>query len=136
MPSRRAIVLAFLVACEGQTPPAPSGTATAPTGAAPTGTAPTGTARTGTATPPPTDAARSAPGSATAFGLYVLALTWSPSFCCAHQNKEECADLAHKFAATHLTLHGLWPNYTDEEAERRRATYPEFCGTYQHCKQH
>jgi ribonuclease T2 len=82
----------------------------------------------GAVTPPP----QNAPG----FGLYVLALTWAPSFCCSHPNKDECAHLADAFGATHLTLHGLWPNYTDDEAERYRATYPQFCGAYEHCKQH
>lgn len=70
------------------------------------------------------------PGS---FGLYVLALSWAPSFCCGHPDKEECAGLPAAFAGTHLTLHGLWPNYTDAEA-KGRDTYPQFCGSYQHCK--
>ncbi len=69
------------------------------------------------------------------FGLYVLALSWAPSFCCTHPGKEECADLATSYAGTHLTLHGLWPNFTDAEAHGR-ITYPQFCGSYGHCKAH
>jgi len=85
------------------------------------------------------EAARAAPTVAApvaepaAFGLYVLALTWAPSFCCTHAGKEECRGLDGSFAATHLTLHGLWPNYTDAEAHGRQ-TYPQFCGDYAHCK--
>ena len=69
------------------------------------------------------------------FGLYVLALSWAPSFCCGHPDKEECKDLDRAFAGSHLTLHGLWPNYSDDEA-RGRATYPQFCGSYEHCRRH
>ena len=71
-----------------------------------------------------------APG---AFGLYVLALSWAPSFCCGHPDKQECANLGSAYAGTHLTLHGLWPNFTDAESHGR-VTYPQFCGTYGHCK--
>jgi ribonuclease T2 len=71
----------------------------------------------------------------TSFGLYVLALSWAPSFCCAHPSKEECSDLEGAFAGTHLTLHGLWPNYTDDEAKKHDGeTYPQFCGDFARCK--
>jgi ribonuclease T2 len=70
------------------------------------------------------------------FGLYVLALTWAPSFCCEHPDKEQCANLTGAYAATHLTLHGLWPNYTDDEARSAHSPYPQFCGSYAHCKKH
>ena len=88
--------------------------------------------------PPPRDQRVGAPevasaGDAPSFGLYVLALSWAPSFCCTHADKEECAGLADAFAGTHLTLHGLWPNFTDAEATRD-VTYPQFCGAYKHCK--
>jgi len=69
------------------------------------------------------------------FGLYVLALSWAPTFCCGHPDKEECARLADAYAGTHLTLHGLWPNYRDDEA-RGRDTYPQFCGDYARCRNH
>ena len=40
----------------------------------------------------------------------VLALSWQPSFCESHASKPECAAETDKsFEATHLTLHGLWP---------------------------
>lgn len=66
------------------------------------------------------------PGS-TKFGFYLLALSWSPSFCCGHPGKQECANLA-GFASDHLTLHGLWPSYTDAEAAAAKHDWPEFCG--------
>src|ERR1700759_180184 len=81
--------------------------------------------------PHPVKAVEPAPS----FGLYVLALSWAPSFCCGHADKEECANLPQAFAGTPLTLHGLWPNYTDDE-QRGRTTYPQFCGTYAHCSHH
>jgi len=109
--ARLALAVAVLAACPGEDRDAPSaqvGTGSAPQPAAPRADA--------------------------AFGLYVLALTWAPSFCCGHPDKEECANLGDAFAATHLTLHGLWPNYTDDESARRSTAYPQFCGAYEHCK--
>lgn len=82
-------------------------------------------------TAPPAPASHDAPG----FGLYVLALTWAPSFCCGHAQKEECSQLDASFAGTHLTLHGLWPNYTDDESREHHSSYPQFCGAYEHCSQ-
>lgn len=81
---------------------------------------------------PDRTAPTAAPGTDT-FGVYVLALSWAPSFCCGHPDKEECTNLPTAFAGTHLTLHGLWPNYTDAEV-RGSTTYPQFCGAFQHCK--
>jgi ribonuclease T2 len=74
-----------------------------------------------------------AAGAPVSFGLYVLALSWAPNFCCGHASKEECSGLQGSFAANHLTLHGLWPNYSDTEA-KGRATYPQFCGAFKHCQ--
>ncbi len=74
------------------------------------------------------------PAGGAAFGLYVLALSWAPNFCCGHSSKEECSALPGSFAATHLTLHGLWPSYTDAESKGAKATYPQFCGAYEHCR--
>jgi ribonuclease T2 len=71
---------------------------------------------------------------AASFGLYVLALAWTPSFCCGHENKSQCALASDAFAATHFTLHGLWPNYTDAEAGRAHTPYPTFCGAASACK--
>ncbi|MBA4096112.1 MAG: ribonuclease [Rhodospirillum sp.] len=42
---------------------------------------------------------------------YVLALSWQPGFCRFNVDKPECRDLdSADFAATNLTVHGLWPN--------------------------
>ncbi len=76
-----------------------------------------------------------APPSAADFGFYLLAMTWAPSFCCTEPGKQQCAQLAGSFAATHLTLHGLWPNFTDEQSHGRPRAWPQFCGTYAHCEQ-
>jgi ribonuclease T2 len=54
------------------------------------------------------------------FDFYVLALSWSPSFCAtddAAQNSDQCA----ADADFGFVVHGLWPQY-----ERG---YPEFCDT-------
>ena len=69
-----------------------------------------------------------------AFGLYVLALSWSPNFCCSHSKTDQCDAMAGSFAATHLTLHGLWPNYNDEQEKQFHAAYPQFCGDFKRCK--
>lgn len=76
---------------------------------------------------------RAPPKAKPSFGLYLLALTWLPSFCCGHPGKDECKALGGSFGATHVTLHGLWPNYSDEESQRRGEDYPSFCGRYQAC---
>ena len=40
----------------------------------------------------------------------VLALGWEPAFCLEHADKTECArETGQSFDATHLSLHGLWP---------------------------
>ena len=45
---------------------------------------------------------------------YVLALNWQPAFCEYNTAKPECGALDEDdFAATNLTLHGLWPNAAD-----------------------
>src|SRR3569623_527067 len=64
------------------------------------------------------------------FGFYLLAMTWTPSFCCSAPQKRQCAH-----AAPELTLHGLWPNYTDEQSQGRPRAWPQFCGAYAHCEQ-
>ncbi len=43
-------------------------------------------------------------------GHYLLAVSWEPAFCEGHRGKAECkAMTAQSFDATHLSLHGLWP---------------------------
>lgn len=49
------------------------------------------------------------------FGFYLLAMMWTPSSCA-------------------LTLHGLWPNYTDEQSRGRARAWPQYCGRYAHCE--
>jgi ribonuclease T2 len=55
------------------------------------------------------------------FDFYVLALSWSPSFCEAAQERsparkpdQQCGDRPHSFV-----VHGLWPQY--------EKGFPEFC---------
>jgi ribonuclease T2 len=53
---------------------------------------------------------------------YVLALSWQPAFCERNAGKPECRELdGGDFAATNLSLHGLWPNAADGE-------HPFYCG--------
>lgn len=53
---------------------------------------------------------------------YVLALSWEPTFCEFNPDKPECRELdASDYAATHLAIHGLWP----DSRESRRLRY---CG--------
>lgn len=41
---------------------------------------------------------------------YLLAISWQPAFCQSHQSKEECkTQTVDRYDATHLALHGLWP---------------------------
>ena len=41
---------------------------------------------------------------------HVLALGWEPTFCRSHEQKAECrTETPSGFDATHLSLHGLWP---------------------------
>lgn len=65
----------------------------------------------------PTPAPPSPPPSS--FGFYLLAMTW---------------DSTAASCANHLTLHGLWPNFTDEQARGQPRAWPQFCGAYAHCE--
>ncbi len=41
---------------------------------------------------------------------YLLAISWQPAFCQTHQSKIECETQTEgRYDATHLALHGLWP---------------------------
>ncbi|WP_224372639.1 ribonuclease T2 family protein [Hyalangium versicolor] len=73
------------------------------------------------------------PGTAATFGLYILALSWEANFCCSHPDKQECQGLDGSFGATHLTIHGLWPSYTDEQASQAGAGWPQYCAPYGSC---
>jgi ribonuclease T2 len=49
-------------------------------------------------------------GANGARATHVLALGWEPAFCLGHEDKAECAnETAQSFDASHLSLHGLWP---------------------------
>ena len=55
------------------------------------------------------------------FDHYVLALSWEPAFCEFSRDKPECRELDDAdFAASHLTLHGLWPNSSPNDG-------PSYC---------
>ena len=41
------------------------------------------------------------------FDYYLLALSWSPTFCLTHQKDAQCSGKGYGFV-----LHGLWPQYT------------------------
>eukprot|EP00924_Labyrinthula_sp_SR-Ha-C_P008077 maker-scaffold_11-snap-gene-2.33-mRNA-1 protein AED:0.20 eAED:0.20 QI:213/0.5/0.33/1/1/1/3/0/117 len=43
------------------------------------------------------------------FDFYILAQSWSPSFCC--KNPKRCATINLEWSRTHLCLHGVWPSY-------------------------
>ena len=41
---------------------------------------------------------------------FILAMSWQPAFCELHSDKPECvSETPDSFEASHLTLHGLWP---------------------------
>lgn len=61
-----------------------------------------------------TGAARYAPASPP-FDYYVLALSWSPSFCAGNPDGDQCGQ------GRRFTLHGLWPQYEDG--------YPQDCAS-------
>jgi len=57
---------------------------------------------------------------------YVLALSWEPAFCQFNADKPECRQLGNAdFAASHLAIHGLWPD--TRESKRLR-----YCGVDEH----
>jgi len=50
---------------------------------------------------------------------YLLALSWEPTFCQFNADKPECRELdGADFAATHLAIHGLWPDTRDSKRLR------------------
>lgn len=50
-----------------------------------------------------------------AFGFYLLAMMYTQPACT-------------------LTLHGLWPNFTDEQSQGKPRAWPQFCGGFAHCE--
>lgn len=61
--------------------------------------------------------ARPAPAVPGSFDYYVLALSWGPSFCRKVPDAMECKTATTKrYDASHLVLHGLWPNKNGDAA--------------------
>jgi len=54
----------------------------------------------------------------TSYDYLLLAASWEPGFCASHDTPE-CTNLAGTYAATSLSLHGLWPNRYDGNQHRR-----------------
>lgn len=75
-----------------------------------------------------------APGKHTQFSVYVMALSWAATWCEAHASHEQCNGKGSDYQQTHLTLHGLWPTYSTEEAKAYGSAYPEYCGSYSACE--
>ncbi|MBV8762955.1 MAG: hypothetical protein JO257_37060 [Deltaproteobacteria bacterium] len=73
------------------------------------------TATTAPPAPPTPRTEKAAPPSPDAFGFYLLAMMWKPDAC-------------------GLRLHGLWPNFTDEQSQGRPRAWPQFCGRFAHCE--
>ncbi len=75
------------------------------------------------------------------FDFYLLATSWAPEFCCGHASKEECTTIGGaapgNYGATHLTLHGLWPSYSDSAATAHNCPtnqpWPQYCAPYTAC---
>ncbi|CEM14092.1 unnamed protein product [Vitrella brassicaformis CCMP3155] len=70
------------------------------------------------------------------FDLYVLAEGWAPEWCLTQgKGSAECTSIKPgSFAATHFTLHGLWPQYNDTTAAARQPyRFPQFCGGFASC---
>jgi ribonuclease T2 len=59
--------------------------------------------------PAAASASKGGEGSASAFDYYLVALSWSPTWCESHpDDNEQCARRGYGFI-----LHGLWPQYED-----------------------
>ncbi|KIM03123.1 MAG: hypothetical protein KU29_12890 [Sulfurovum sp. FS06-10] len=65
---------------------------------------------------------------------YLLAISWQPAFCQTHRTKKECeTQTEERYDATHLALHGLWPqprnntycNVSDRDKSLDRNSYWE-----------
>jgi len=62
------------------------------------------------------------------FGQYVLTQSWTPGFCCTNSDKQECQVLKPTdWAATHMSLHGLWPQYSSSSAKKSGYAWPQYC---------
>jgi ribonuclease T2 len=54
-----------------------------------------------------------APGQ---FDNYVFSLEWTPAFCEGKGGLPECSGMSGRFDATHLALHGLWPDQSGDSS--------------------
>lgn len=57
------------------------------------------------------------------FDMYLLSLSWTPSFCCNKKKAKQC-DQQGLRGTSKLTLHGLWPTY---KSPRNGKSFPSFC---------
>ena len=58
------------------------------------------------------------------FDIYLLAQTWTPTFCCQHADRCYTTQ-PWAFSATHLSLHGLWPGFSQPRDGNQ--TFPANC---------
>lgn len=63
------------------------------------------------------------PASAAADDSYILALSWQPAFCAAHNDRVECKATP---AQSPLVLHGLWPDW-DVNGDGQRNDDDAYC---------
>jgi ribonuclease T2 len=63
------------------------------------------------------------PNAAAAEDSYILALTWQPAFCAAHNDRVECKAAP---VQSPLVLHGLWPDW-DVTGDGRRNDDDAYC---------
>ena len=57
------------------------------------------------------------------FDVYLLAQTWAPHFCCVCSDR--CHTVPWAFSAKHLSLHGLWPGFS--QPRDGGMTFPSSC---------
>jgi len=60
------------------------------------------------------------------FDLYLLSLSWAPSFCCQKDKRKQCSEQGLR-GAERLTVHGLWPSFVEPRGDGK--TYPSHCAT-------
>lgn len=68
--------------------------------------------------------AAAAPARADGFDYYVLALSWSPSWCQSQAAQGDAPEQCAPDRDLGFSLHGLWPQYAD-------GGWPEYCRTFE-----